>query len=234
MSDNTDFMNQKATCWSLTAFDKGEQDYLAAGKYPEWVDRVYGGLEECPDTKRIHFQGAVTLKSQQRGSAMKKFLPKANWQVARKPEALKKYAMKAETSAGDKLVRVNATPYYTLEMLLKLIAITRVSENTDDWKSIFWQKIRIILVAKPYLVGALMKPDVIRAWEYTRQVWVDHMTDPETNQLLGEEAIVLQPPQANGADVVVHIEPGINLETIGINGLPSPHQYAAPPRSEDA
>lgn len=189
----------KVTWWSITTFDKGEQDMLAAGKYPEWVDTLYGGLEECPDTKKIHYQGALKCRSQQRFSAIKKFLPKAHLEPAKQADALKKYAMKQDTAVGDKLARCNTTPYYTLEMLLKLLAITRHTRSlADDWKMIFWDKVRMILVTKPYLVGALMKPDVIRAWEHTRQVWINHMTDPETNELMGEEAIVLQPLSIEG------------------------------------
>jgi len=205
MDDHT---KSKGTTWMICTFNEGEQAMLAAGKYPEWVDKVYGGLEECPTSKKIHFQGMLKCRSQQRFSAIKKFLPKARIEPAKNAEALRKYSMKAETSVGDKLVHSNNTPYYTLEMLLKLIAVTPEGANRgDDWKATFWLKVNNILMDKPYLVGALVKPDVIRAWEYTRNVWITHMTDPETNKLMGEEAIVLQPPQANGANVIVHVMP---------------------------
>ena len=199
----------KATWWCITTFDEGEQKYLETGPYPEWVSKVYGGMEKCPDTERLHFQGALQCRSQQRFSAIKKLLPKAHIEIAQSADALKRYAMKAETAVGEKKERVNTTPYYTLEMLLKLIAITPTPHAylLEDWKGRFWARVRMILLQKPYLVGALMKPDVIRAWEHTQDVWITHMTDAETNQLLGEEAIVLQPPQANDADLIMHVQP---------------------------
>jgi hypothetical protein len=40
----------------------------------------------------------------------------------------------------------------------------------------------------------LGKPDVWRMFEHTHHVWTELMTDPETNLLLDEGAIVLQPP----------------------------------------
>lgn len=206
-----DNVSDKATWWSITAFDKGEQDFLASGQYPEWVSKVYGGLETCPESQRVHYQGAIQCRSQQRFSAIKKMLPKAHIEPAKQADALKKYAMKAETAIGSKLELANKTPYYTLEMLLKLLAITHVpeeykpelvDEKLDPWEKDFWCKVQLILISKPYLVGALMKPDVHRAWKHSRNVWVLHMTNLETNELMGEEAIVLQPPQVNDADLI--------------------------------
>lgn len=198
-------MADKATWWSITTFDEGEQNHLSGNDYPGFVHRVYGGLEKCPDTERIHFQGALQCKSQQRFSAIKKWLPKAHLEPAVSKDALMKYAMKADTACGSKLIRENKTPYYTLEMLLKLLAIAPDGIYCTDWKDRFWYKVRHILRDKPYLVGALVKPDVMRAWEHTNEVWKDAMTHLETGELLGEEAIVLQPPSTQDADLIHHV-----------------------------
>jgi len=192
----------KSTWWSITAFDDGEKEWLGGGKFPEWVAAVHGGLEKCPDTGREHFQGALQCRSQQRFSAVKKILPKSHIEPAKSAEALRKYCMKAETAVGEKREYTNSTPYWTAEMLQKLLAITPVECDATALdrelpKTRFWSKVRVILATKPYLVGALAKPDTWRIYENTWQVWVDHMTNMETNELLGEEAIVLQPPVIN-------------------------------------
>jgi hypothetical protein len=186
----------KSTWWSITSFDDGEKAYLGGGNFPEWVAAVHGGIEKCPDTGREHFQGALQCRSQQRFSAIKKILPKSHIEPARHAEALRKYAMKVDTAVGEKREITNGTPYYTAEMLQKLIAITpcETGFNCGNLKEQFWSKVRVILITKPYLVGALAKPDTMRIFENTWSVWVEHMTDAETGNLLSEEAIVLQPP----------------------------------------
>lgn len=193
-TDNVDHTNSKSTWWSIVCFNTGEQEFLAKGVYPEFVNKVYGGLEKCPDTGRTHFQGAVQCRSQQRWSAIKKMLPKANISPARSVEALKKYVMKEATSLGHKAITTNATPYWTMEMIMKLLAITPCPNTVISMDDVFWFKVNVILCQKPYLVGLLAKPDIYRMFKHTSETWILHMTDPVTNQLLDEGAIVLQPP----------------------------------------
>jgi len=97
-------MSDKATWWSVTAF--GDEILLLEdpSRFPSWVAKVYGGREECPDTKSIHFQGALQLHTQQRLSKLKSWLPTAHFEIARKVEALKKYAMKSETAVSEKKI----------------------------------------------------------------------------------------------------------------------------------
>ena len=196
---------EKGTWWSITAFDEGEQLQLSGTEYPVFVAKVYGGLEKCPHTGKVHFQGAVQCKSQQRFSAIKRWLPRSHIELARQADALKKYAMKEETSIGTKEVRENQTPYYTTEKLLCLLAVSPTSNiysESAGWKDDFWYRVRHILYDKPYLVGALIKPDIIRAWEHTRNVWLDKMVSEENGQPLTYEEgvkllegpIVLQAP----------------------------------------
>lgn len=201
----------KSTWWSITSFDEGEICYLIAGTFPEWVHKVHGGVEKCPDTGREHFQGALQCRSQQRFSAVKRMLPKSHLEPARHSEALRRYAMKADTAVGEKREITNATPYYTAEMLQLLLAITPPESGCDGGlKEQFWSKVRVILYTKPYLVGALAKPDTWRIYENTWTVWVTHMTDAETGVMLGEEAIVLQPPVTNVVEMNEVEEPPHN------------------------
>jgi len=79
-------------------------------------------------------------------------------------------------------------------MIMKLLAITPSGPKTNSTEESFWHKVNVILLQKPYLVGLLAKPDIFRMWKHTGHTWVIHMTDPLTDQLLDEGAIVLQPP----------------------------------------
>lgn len=95
---------QRGACWSVTAWGDEIENLTDKERWPHFVTKVYGGLEECPETKRIHYQGCVVLAVTQRLAAMKKWMPKAHWEVARREEALKQYAMKKDTAVGEKVV----------------------------------------------------------------------------------------------------------------------------------
>jgi len=74
------------------------------------------------------------LRTQQRLSALKKWLPKTHFEVARNREALKKYAMKEETAAGEKTEWSNPQQYEQLhEWLLK--AAKEYVRSEDDYYS---------------------------------------------------------------------------------------------------
>jgi len=196
----------KSTWWSLTTYDKGEQEHCAGSEFPTFVVKIYGGLEECPTTKNIHFQGAVQCKTQQRLNAMKKFLPTAHWEPASSAECLTKYAMKLETAIGEKTVVSNRTPYFSTEMVMKLLAIARVNNITKPIasKEMFWAKVRLILYSRPYLVGLLAKPDILRIYENTIDVWVWHCTCKITGQLMSEEELF--PSEDDGGIVLPPVE----------------------------
>lgn len=169
-----DRQTDKATWWSITAFDEEEKKQLSGDSFPPFVVRVYGGLEECPDTKRIHFQGAVQCKGQQRFSAIKKWLPKAHIEAARSADALKKYAMKEETAVSEKKEVVNKAAYVDNQTALRLLAAEEISESYEDpdapdFDKSMESKFRVyanrIVYRQPYLVGVMSKPDVLRGWK---------------------------------------------------------------------
>lgn len=183
---SADRQTDKGTWWSITAFDEEEQRMLASGDYPPYVKAIFGGLEECPETKRIHYQGAIQCRNQQRFSAIKKWLPKAHIEVAVSAAALQKYAMKDETAVGEKAEVKNKTPYVSDEMALRMIAKTFLENRelvagtdytrkygTDMQKGVFWHCIRIILRKQPHLCGVMGKPDLWRLWQHTEEVWIE-------------------------------------------------------------
>ncbi|WP_445727506.1 hypothetical protein, partial [Flavobacterium sp.] len=111
--------DRRSGCWSITSYDPQEHDKIN-GELPDFVREVHGGLEECPSTKRIHFQGALVTKHC-RFSQVKKWLPKAHIEPAIKKEALIQYAMKEDTSIGEKKKVVNDRPYFSMEKSLELL-----------------------------------------------------------------------------------------------------------------
>nr|WAE42130.1 MAG: replication associated protein [Cressdnaviricota sp.] len=86
----------KATCWSIT--DQEHEAYpVRFHEINQKVGYTYTGqIEECPTTKKLHFQGCLKTP-QVRFSAIKKLFPKAHIEVARDRVALAKYVQKEET-----------------------------------------------------------------------------------------------------------------------------------------
>lgn len=86
----------KATCWSIT--DQEHEAYpMRFNEVNQKMGYTYTGqIEECPTTKKLHFQGCLKTP-QVRFSAIKKLFPKAHIEVARDRVALAKYVQKEET-----------------------------------------------------------------------------------------------------------------------------------------
>lgn len=195
----TDRQTDKGTWWSITAFSQQEIDLLNGTEYPEWVSKVYGGMESCPDTGRLHFQGAIQARRQVRFSQVKSWLGTAHIELARNKEALRKYVMKEETAVGDKSVHQNATPYYRAHDLLELLAKHWINAEMDDQsyivdnklnlKAQYWDLVKIILETDRTLISAFMNPSLEKAWCNTASFW---------KKSVEPGAIVLQ-PQADEA-----------------------------------
>lgn len=163
------------TWWSVTAFN--EEIELLEGQLPEYIRKVYGGREKCPDTGTIHFQGAIQCYDQQRRCKLKTWLKKAHLEPARCKEALKKYAMKEETAIGEKTIRENTTPHYSAHEMCLMLA-----RQTDRQTDGFWTRANKILSKTPELAGQLMNPSLRNFFEKTQKTWMDRV------------AIVLQQP----------------------------------------
>lgn len=100
--------SMRSTWWSITVFDVQEIEMCQKSQmFPLWCRSVHGGVEKCPDTGRLHFQGAIQAHRQVRFTQVKQWLPTAHIEAARDIAALKKYVMKSETAVGEKTVRTN-------------------------------------------------------------------------------------------------------------------------------
>lgn len=202
----TDRQTDKSTWWSVTAYND-EIEYLEdRARYPNWVAEVHGGRETCPTTGRLHFQGAIKCKSQQRFSAIKKWLPTAHIETARSEWALAKYVKKDETAAGEKLVRTPDTPHYRMDELLMIIAKNRDSstdiyEEDSKYKDEYWAIVNRIVYDQPRLITAYTIPAVEKAWVQTRNVWIRKNKElSEHHSITGADDEVTEESQLNSPD----------------------------------
>lgn len=232
----TDRQTDKATNWAVTAFKEDEMLALSHNaNYPIYVKRVYGGQEKCKDTGRLHFQGHITLWSQQRMSALKKWLPTAHLEIARDFKASITYAMKKDTAVGEKLMLDSLVPHVDNQEALMMLARTcpDMCEHTfydpkytgpkKDAKSVpvctddnqhFWHRVNIVLCEHPMLVGLFTKPDIQRAWKWTKSTWFQKVKE--------EGQIVLPAPPEEGEEFEFGPNEIISLDTV---------QNATPPVS---
>lgn len=193
--------DNKGTWWSITEYQPEYQDVLKdATKWPDWVKKVYGGLEQCPTTQKIHFQGAIQAVRQVRFRSVQDFLPKAHIELARQADSLRKYVMKAETAVGDKLEVSNSREYWSMERSMCELAvyvgeyeefsITLRERGCEPPKCLgkeeYWFCVRKILRLQPFRAATFAQPQMEKFWINTRQVWVD----PQAR------ALVLQPSRS--------------------------------------
>lgn len=171
--------------WSVTAFSQEEIDQLNGTKYPDWVRKVYGGEEACPETGRIHFQGAIQARRTVRFAQVKHWLGTAHIELARDKHAIRKYAMKEATAVGEKREVENETPYYRPHELLRKIALKRrqADRQTEEGfiqtnakcpaKAAYWWSVKQVLLDDPTLISAFMNPALEKAWVGTSEFWIN-------------------------------------------------------------
>lgn len=188
--NQTDRQTDKSTNWAVTAFGNDITLLEDATTYPSYVKKVFGGRETCPDSGRLHFQGHLQLHTQQRLSAIKKWLPTAHLEIARNFKASIAYSMKSDTASGSKNEVENPRPFIDNQTALMMLARIDLSgteqSETDMLDHGFWPRVRIILMVQPHLCGLFGKPDIYRMWKHTWAVWEHHVSE--------EGTIVLQSP----------------------------------------
>jgi len=178
----TDRQTDKATWWSVTAYGDEITVLQDNTKWPPEFKKVYGGTEECPTTKRIHFQGAIQLHKQQRMSWFKTWLPTAHLEVAKSKDALIKYAMKEDTAVGDKTEVSNSIKFYSAhEICVELMDViyddyrTLIDEEKDDKDYMFWKAVNRLLSKDIRLSGQLMNPTLKGWFRNTKYVWYEQV-----------------------------------------------------------
>ena len=180
-----DRQTDKATNWAVTAYGEDILTIEDASGFPAFVKKVFGGREVCPTTQREHFQGHIQCFTQQRMSAIKKWLPRAHLEVARNVQASIAYSLKADTSSGEKKETVNQKPFVTDRLAMEKLVATCGAKCECLWypkgdeercftdeKEDYWHRVRAILLDEPDLCGLYAKPDLYRLWKNTKSVWI--------------------------------------------------------------
>lgn len=169
------------------------------GNFPDFVKEVWGGRETCPTTGRLHFQGCLVTQ-QCRFSQIKSWLGQTRIEIARKEEALKKYVLKEETSAGPKQVTANASKYLKFHDALIMVA-QHVDYTADAMLSpeeMFRKSVNTILWNQPELAGLFANPTMKRFYTESWHVWRHHADlkkESEGAGPLSPEEDSITPPQ---------------------------------------
>jgi len=116
---------QRATCWSLTLFNDEEKGVHPPG----W--KLTGQYEECPETKKKHFQGMLKTP-QVRFSEIKRQYPRAHIEVARNPLLLTAYVHKENSRVAD------YTPCQVMNMF-QLQDVIAGDWNAEEWTK-YWNE----------------------------------------------------------------------------------------------
>lgn len=116
--------SDKSSWWSITAFNEDKDRLVRCmdGQevMPNWVKRIYGGLEMCPSTEKEHFQGAINT-SHVRFSQLKGWLSGTHIEMRKgTKKQLIAYVMKEETAVGVKTVKSNPKYLSMDEALMKM------------------------------------------------------------------------------------------------------------------
>jgi len=168
----TDRQTDKATWWCITAYNDEIAILEDKTKFPDWVNAVYGGREECPTTKRLHFQGALQCFRQVRFSAVKSWLPTAHIEVAHAKECLLKYVFKSETAVGKKLMVENPNQFLPFHEMCMLVSQQEDdSSRLLDSEACYWDAVNKIILTKPHLSASLSNPSLRNFWIRTRHTW---------------------------------------------------------------
>jgi len=208
----TDRQTDRASNWSLTVFDPGEFTALTTKEsWPHWVRVVKLQEEECPETKRRHWQ--VALFTQWiRFSAIKKWLPTAHIEIARNKQALLKYVEKDDTAiAGTRQNLESEKQYMALHQQLQRMAQLAI-DNLEDYQAarlalieekdktpdrgMYWWIARLMIKAEPELASVLANPALEKMWIHTSGVWI------EAAQAASEASSITASPQKTAAQCI--------------------------------
>ena len=166
--------SEKATWFSLTVYNDEIAKVKDEKHYPDWVKKIYGGVEECPTSGKLHFQGAVQCHQQVRFSKIKDWLPTAHIEVARSAACLIKYVMKDATAMEEKCARENPRRFLKLyEICQKIYANIRPSirASQTDRQKMFWAGVNEIIYDDPESASQFANPGLPKFFERTFATW---------------------------------------------------------------
>ena len=175
----------KGTWWIITAYNDDISTIENEADYPIWVAEVHGGREEGDETHRLHFQGALRCRGQQRFSRIKEWLPSSHIELANSKDAIRKYCMKDDTAVGEKEVRTNPNSYMKLhdicqnvyDILLQNPVINGACNGDNVFKyfksrkDLYWHGVSLILSKSPEDSTCYASSNLPNFWANTFEVW---------------------------------------------------------------
>lgn len=194
----------RGSWWIITAYGDDIEKCKQNTAWPQWVKEIGGGVEECPTTKRMHYQGAVNTQ-QVRFSQLKSWLTQSHIELADDPVKAKAYCMKKDTAVGEKKVLKATKNYYPMEQLLTFLGYVRLNEqekiaeviedaarrevkNPD--KEVYWFCVKKVLEVKgSYLIASYARADLFTAWDNLQDYWMMEalsITGLQTEELQNE------------------------------------------------
>lgn len=179
---------KKYSVWSITAYNQEATDLDLMLKkeldLPDIVRQVWGGLEECPTTGKIHFQGMLKTPSIYM-TKLKAIFPTAHLEPAKDKNALEQYVMKEETAVGVKSSVVNDQYVSSKDALLlmakKVFQCTQLYLKVEgDHKTRAYVMVSRKVVYDNIALGTLYaRPDIRRAWIDYWQCYLSHYSDSQ-------------------------------------------------------
>lgn len=187
--------------WACTLYGKNMHqalEFQITGLAPEFIKKVYGGQEKCPETGRLHFQGHISCRRQVRMSQLLSIFPGGHFEIARDPNKSIAYAMKKDTSSGEKKAVDNAVTFSTIGTILGMISrqlinhhllddekkfhewLIKIAEDPKTYSKtisdLYWEGVSHILANDPSLLenpGQFARTDVKAIWNGCWRVYID-------------------------------------------------------------
>lgn len=152
---NTSNKGIRARIWQWTLNNYSGEDEIHLKEFAE-KNCVYSVWQpEMSSTGTPHLQGMFEFKNPRYFTALKKEFPRMHLEVAKKPEALKKYCKKEETRIGDtveigeirELSAEDAGWLYILKQLEKKRAL---SSKIDAYTEKIYDRVYVEMMARQY------------------------------------------------------------------------------------
>lgn len=132
----------RGTNWSVTYWFDTENtpskekvdEYIARARQRGWV--INGQIEKAPETGNLHYQLHLNTRKQVRASDIKKMLPTAWIQKARKTVALQQYVVKEDTRVAP--LADETDKYPTANKLWELIYREYDIWDKEGWDQTEW------------------------------------------------------------------------------------------------
>jgi len=199
----TDRQTDKARHWKSGIFDK--EDNWSALKTPPDGWKVYTKLEICPTTQREHYQTHVDCGTQQRLSALTKWLKHTKWFAVRGLDHIKNsinYISKLDTTAeGAEVQIITGQTYMRFSDILFTVALhappprvltdedIKAKVERDPWARACGPLVQMDIT----WINKLANPALASAWKNFSHIIREHVMIFDEVESGG---FIIEPPEA--------------------------------------